>query len=140
MLDPLVEVCAPPELRTTTGGLVLPGAETDTDVSDPEDADVPAAVIADGSVAVDVCAPPELRTTPFAADCVSTPGEDSADSAPDLDSDSLSVDADVDDEDGDVEVEESASGSADAMPGMPTTAAPTPRAAASSPTRPMYPA
>ncbi|MGE5698089.1 MAG: hypothetical protein ACM4D3_23460 [Candidatus Sericytochromatia bacterium] len=131
----LVEVCAPPELRTTTGGLLLPGAVTETDVSEPDDVDVCVRVVADAS-AVDCCEPPELLTELDGAEPVSAVGDDAADD--DSDSDS-SLSFDVDDE-VEVEVEESASlGSAHARPGT-ATEAPTPRAAASSPTRPMYPA
>jgi len=132
VLDSCVEVCAPPELRTTTGGLLLPGADTDTDVSDPEDTGGSAALVGDVPVAA-VRGPPELLTT-----LVGRGGDSAVDEDVDEDSvDSDSVSPDVDDED--VEVEESASvGSPHAMPGIPATAAPTPRAAANNPIRPMY--
>ena len=62
----MVAVCAPPELRTTTGGLVLPGADTVVEVSDPAVVDVSSAEVCAVAVVcavVEVCAPPELLTT-----------------------------------------------------------------------------
>lgn len=154
-------VCAPPELRTTTSGLPLPGAVTDTDVSDPEPADAagsltlnaPAAADASAAEADDVCAPPELSTTDdglaaLGADsCPAVDGEtvvepcwadDPAWPAADTVCDSDVADSDCD---CDSEVDESVSvGSAHATPGVRANAAPIPNAAANKPTRPIWPA
>ena len=130
----LVEVRAPPELRTTAVGLSLPGADTAVDVSG-DAVDVPEVVEVCGLLVVeDVCAPPELLTAvvgllvevgdvPVFVDDVS---------------DSVVVDSSVAPVDVDEVVEPASVGSAQAMPGTLATAAPTPRAAANSPTRPMY--
>src|SRR5689334_3325809 len=126
----LVEVRAPPELRTTAIGLRLPGAETSVDVS--ETVDVPEFAVVCGPA--DVCAPTELSAS--VVGLVADVGE----SAVDVDdaSDSVTVDSDVSAADVDEVVEPESVGSAQAMPGTLATAAPTPRAAANSPTRPMY--
>ena len=125
---PVREVCAPPELRTIAEGLVLAGAVTAVEVSVGDALDGCEAVVCDP--VVEVCAPPELLTVPLGADAVPEVGAVSVVAAV-----SVVVEEDVEV----VEVVESASvGSAQAMPWVPATAAPTPRAAANTPTRPMY--
>lgn len=128
----VVEVCAPPELLTVTSG--VPGADTVVDVSEGEVCAV--AVVSETALDSEVSAPPELETV--------TCGLSEADPACDGDADSVAVvDVSVDGfsavdvSEAELDVEEESAGSADAMADWPTTAAPTPSAAASSPTRPM---
>ncbi len=112
-----VVVWAPPELRTTAPGLLLPGAVTDTDVCEPE-------------VLVEVCARLVERRPAVAG---------SEDVAEAVDEAGVSAVSEVDESDSEEDdVESVSAGSAQAMPGLRAIAAPKPRAAASSPTRPMW--
>ena len=113
---------APPELRTTAGGLTPPKGVSVVDVSDAV-ADVPEVVEVCGPVVEEVC---ELVV-------------EVGDSAVSVDVEPFSEEADSEVAVVDEDVEELESvGSAPAMPGTLASAAPTPRAAANSPTRPMY--
>ena len=134
----VVEVCAPPELRTIAVGLLLPGAVTVVEVSDGEAVEVEA--LSWCEAVSEVCAPPELLTVLAGAELLVEVVEPVA-LVPDwpvvgLGGAGVGVGGRRDE---DVEVDESVSvGSAHATPGVLATAAPTPSAAANSPTRPMY--
>lgn len=128
---PLVSVLvrAPPELLTVAGGLVLPGAVTVVEVSEGEALEESVLLVEVEDVLVEVWARPELLTTLV--------GDSSLGDAVVLSVEvpvSAGVDSDVED---DVEVSVLA-GSAVAMPGTPDNVAPTPSAAARTPTRPTY--
>lgn len=143
---------APPELRTTAGGLVLPGAVSDTEVSDPKLVDACGPVVVEGCPAevevVDVCAPPVLLTAVgglVLAGAEAVPDVDEAlvlrwlDDVDGVEGDAVSAGA-VDSDSEVADAESVSVGSAHAIPGVRAIAAPIPSAAASSPTRPMWPA
>ncbi|MEO3760657.1 hypothetical protein ABGB19_20530 [Mycobacterium sp. B14F4] len=118
------DVNAPPELLTVTSGPVPPGADTVDEVCDGDSVEVSASAAAADS---DVCAPPELLTVLAGADGVSE-GSDVSVVEP------ASAGAEVDVVPAFVSV-----GSAQATAGFwaAARAAPTPSAAAKTPTRPM---